>query len=39
MKKEHSLLLGERTAEEVKMTVGSAFPCSTSPRPRSAAAT
>jgi rod shape-determining protein MreB and related proteins len=26
MKKEHGLLLGERTAEEVKMTVGSAFP-------------
>ena len=26
MKKEYSLLLGERTAEEVKMTLGSAFP-------------
>ncbi|MDR6175192.1 rod shape-determining protein MreB [Nocardioides zeae] len=26
MKKEHSLLLGERTAEEIKTTVGSAFP-------------
>jgi rod shape-determining protein MreB len=26
MKKEHGLLLGERTAEEVKMTLGSAFP-------------
>ncbi|MFT4289163.1 rod shape-determining protein [Nocardioides sp.] len=26
MKKEHALLLGERTAEEVKMTLGSAFP-------------
>ncbi len=26
MKKEHSLMLGERTAEEVKMTLGSAFP-------------
>ncbi|MBF4767056.1 rod shape-determining protein [Nocardioides agariphilus] len=26
MKKEHGLMLGERTAEEVKMTVGSAFP-------------
>ena len=25
-KKEHSLMLGERTAEEVKMTLGSAFP-------------
>ncbi len=26
MKKEHSLLLGEGTAEEIKMTLGSAFP-------------
>jgi len=26
MKKEHALLLGESTAEEVKMTLGSAFP-------------
>jgi rod shape-determining protein MreB len=26
MKKEHSLMLGERTAEEVKVTLGSAFP-------------
>jgi rod shape-determining protein MreB len=26
MKKEHALLLGERTAEEVKHTIGSAFP-------------
>ena len=26
MKKEYSLLLGDRTAEEVKMTLGSAFP-------------
>ncbi len=26
MKKEHSLMLGERTAEEVKMTLGTAFP-------------
>ncbi len=26
LKKEHSLMLGERTAEEVKMTLGSAFP-------------
>jgi rod shape-determining protein MreB len=26
MKKEHSLMLGERTAEEVKMTLGSAWP-------------
>ena len=33
-------MLGERTAEEVKMTLGSAFPTATrSPRPRSAAAT
>ena len=26
LKKQHSLMLGERTAEEVKMTLGSAFP-------------
>ncbi|RYE75302.1 MAG: rod shape-determining protein [Myxococcales bacterium] len=26
LKKEHSLMLGERTAEELKMTLGSAFP-------------
>lgn len=26
MKKEHSLLVGERTAEEIKLTLGSAFP-------------
>jgi rod shape-determining protein MreB and related proteins len=26
MKKEHGLMLGERTAEEVKMSLGSAFP-------------
>jgi rod shape-determining protein MreB len=31
MKKEHSLLLGERTAEEVKMTLGNAFPMSSEP--------
>ncbi|WP_028472210.1 rod shape-determining protein [Nocardioides alkalitolerans] len=31
MKKEHSLLLGERTAEEIKTTVGSAFPTSVEP--------
>ena len=31
MKKEHSLMLGERTAEEVKMTLGSAFPLPTEP--------
>src|SRR5690606_16139207 len=28
-KKEHSLLLGERTAEEIKMTIGSAYPLET----------
>ena len=31
MKKEYSLMLGERTAEEVKMTLGSAFPRSQEP--------
>src|SRR5690349_8017804 len=31
MKKEHSLLLGERTAEEMKMTLGSAFPLPSEP--------
>ncbi|MEO9325590.1 rod shape-determining protein [Nocardioides sp. C4-1] len=31
MKKEHSLMLGERTAEEVKMTLGSAFPSTDEP--------
>jgi rod shape-determining protein MreB len=31
MKKEHALMLGERTAEEVKVTVGSAFPKTTEP--------
>ncbi|WP_447645013.1 rod shape-determining protein [Nocardioides zeae] len=31
MKKEHSLLLGERTAEEIKTSVGSAFPSSGEP--------
>jgi rod shape-determining protein MreB len=31
MKKEHALLLGERTAEEVKMTLGSAWPMSSEP--------
>ena len=39
MKKEHALLLGEATAEEVKMTLGSAFPGPATARPRSAAAT
>ena len=39
MKKEHGLMLGERTAEEVKMTLGSAFPTARGhrrrdPRPR-----
>jgi len=32
MKKEHSLLLGDRTAEEVKMTLGSAFPTHEEPQ-------
>ncbi len=31
MKKEHSLLLGERTAEEIKMTLGTAFPLTKEP--------
>jgi rod shape-determining protein MreB and related proteins len=31
MKKEHSLLLGERTAEEMKMTLGTAFPLTKEP--------
>ncbi|MAS54359.1 rod shape-determining protein [Nocardioides sp.] len=31
MKKEHSLMLGERTAEEVKMTLASAFPSTAEP--------
>jgi rod shape-determining protein MreB len=31
MKKEYSLMLGERTAEEMKMTLGSAFPLPTEP--------
>ncbi len=31
MKKEHSLMLGERTAEEVKMTLASAFPSTEEP--------
>jgi rod shape-determining protein MreB and related proteins len=31
MKKEHSLMLGERTAEEIKLTVGSAFPLAEEP--------
>ena len=34
MKKEYSLLLGERTAEEVKMSLGSAFPMPDEPRGR-----
>jgi rod shape-determining protein MreB len=32
MKKEYSLMLGERTAEEVKMTLGSAFPTHDEPQ-------
>jgi len=31
IKKEHSLMLGERTAEEVKMTLGTAFPLTKEP--------
>jgi len=31
MKKQHSLMLGDRTAEEVKMTLGSAFPVADEP--------
>src|SRR5918992_331557 len=31
MKKEHGLMLGERTAEEIKMTLGSAFPAPREP--------
>ena len=31
MKKEYSLMLGERTAEEIKMTLGSAFPLPSEP--------
>ena len=31
MKKEHSLMLGDRTAEEIKMTLGSAFPLAQEP--------
>jgi rod shape-determining protein MreB len=31
MKKEHSLMLGERTAEEMKLTIGSAFPMAREP--------
>jgi rod shape-determining protein MreB len=31
MKKEHSLLVGDRTAEEMKMTLGSAFPTDDEP--------
>ena len=30
-KKEHSLMLGERTAEEIKMAIGSAFPAEDEP--------
>src|SRR5881409_1016527 len=34
-KKEYSMMLGERTAEEIKMAIGSAFPAPTSRTPRS----
>ena len=40
IKKEYSLLLGERTAESIKITIGSAFDLETrTSTPRSAAAT
>ena len=39
VKKEYSLMLGERTAEEIKIAIGSAFPMPEETRPRSAAAT
>ena len=39
IKKEYSLALGERTAEEVKIALGSAWPLERSCTPRSAAAT
>ena len=39
VKKEYSLMLGERTAEEIKMAIGSAYPSPEEPHPRSAAAT
>ena len=39
VKKEFSLALGERTAEEIKITLGSAYPWSKSCMPRFAAAT
>ena len=39
IKKEYCLALGERTAEEVKMALGSAWPLERSCTPRSAAAT
>jgi actin-like ATPase involved in cell morphogenesis len=39
VKKEYSLMLGERTAEDIKIAVGSAFPRPTSRTPRSAGAT
>ena len=32
MKKDHSLMLGDRTAEEVKTTLGSAFPATSEPQ-------
>ena len=39
VKKEYSLALGERTSEEIKIALGSTFPCSKSCTPRCAAAT
>ena len=38
-KKEYSLMLGERTSEEIKMALGSAYPWRTNRTPRSAGAT
>ena len=39
VKKEYSLALGERTSEEIKIALGSAFPLETSCTPKCAAAT
>ena len=39
IKKEYSLALGERTAEEIKIALGSAYPLERSCTPRSGAAT
>ena len=39
IKKEHSIALGERTAEDVKIALGSAWPSKLSSMPKFAAAT